>query len=70
MLTCSGVRAADVPPVFYLGIEHGLSNNEVNCIYQSRNGYFWVGTFDGLNRYDGYGFRVYRQRIGDPGSLV
>lgn len=62
--------ATGLPPVFYLGIEHGLSNNEVNCIYQARNGYIWIGTFDGLNRYDGYEFRTFRKKIGDANSLV
>ncbi|MBS0028161.1 hybrid sensor histidine kinase/response regulator transcription factor [Chitinophaga sp. 22321] len=62
--------ATSLPPVFYLGIEHGLSNNEVNCIYQARGGYIWVGTFDGLNRYDGYSFKTFRKKIGDANSLV
>src|SRR5690242_16944032 len=30
----------------------------------------WFGTYDGLNRYDGYGFQVYRNRVGDSSSLI
>lgn len=62
--------AIDFSSIFYLGIEHGLSNNEVNCIYQDRNGFMWFGTFDGLNRYDGYNFKIFRKKIGDKNSLI
>lgn len=62
--------AIDFSSVFYLGIEHGLSNNEVNCIFQSRNGFLWFGTFDGLNRYDGYQFKIFRKKLDDKNSLI
>src|SRR3982751_59466 len=61
--------AIDLPPVTYLGIEQGLSNNVVTCIYQDHSGFMWFGTYDGLNRYDGYGFKVFRNIIGDNSSL-
>jgi signal transduction histidine kinase/ligand-binding sensor domain-containing protein/DNA-binding response OmpR family regulator len=57
-------------PVSYLGIEQGLSNNAVRCIFQDHFGFMWFGTYDGLNRYDGYGFKVFRNRFNDPTSLV
>jgi len=50
-------------------VEEGLSENTVFCILQDSNGYMWFGTKDGLNRYDGTNFRVYRHIIGDPTSL-
>ncbi|WP_207513968.1 hybrid sensor histidine kinase/response regulator transcription factor [Longitalea luteola] len=56
-------------PVKYLGIEQGLSNNVVITIYQDYKGFMWFGTYDGLNRYDGYGFRIFRNVIGDSSSL-
>ena len=40
--------------------ERGLSQNSVKCIYQDKTGYLWIGTWDGLNRYDGYTFKPYR----------
>jgi len=40
-------------------IEKGLSQNSVQCILQDRKGYIWFGTWDGLNKYDGYGFIIY-----------
>ena len=61
--------ASDNHPVEYLGIERGLSNNVVTSIYQDQDGFMWFGTYDGLNRYDGYGFKVYRNIIGDSSSL-
>jgi len=66
----SPVQAFCVPPVSYLGIEQGLSNNSVTCIYQDHKGFMWFGTYDGLNRYDGYGFKVFRNKFGDTNSLV
>lgn len=47
----------------HLMLEHGLSNNWVFAILKDDRGFLWFGTQDGLNRYDGRGFKVYR---GDP----
>ncbi len=52
-----------------LTLEHGLSQNTVHCILQDRVGFIWFGTQDGLNRYDGYDFVVYRSDASDPASL-
>ena len=57
------------PPVKYLGIDQGLSNNGVLSIFQDHNGFMWFGTFDGLNLYDGYNFKVFRNVLGDSTSL-
>ncbi len=40
-------------------IEDGLSQSSVNTLYQDKSGYMWIGTNDGLNRYNGYDFKVY-----------
>ncbi len=61
--------AIDIPPIIRLGIEKGLSNNSVRSIFQDHNGYIWFGTYDGLNRYDGYDFKVFRNIINDSNSL-
>ncbi len=53
----------------YLQREQGLSNISVRCIFQDSRGFMWFGTFDGLNRYDGYEFRVFRNKFNDAGSL-
>ena len=52
-----------------LTIEDGLSQSTINCIVQDGHGFMWFGTQDGLNRYDGYEFRVYEHDAGDPHSL-
>lgn len=44
-----------------LDIRNGLSQNTVYQILQDRNGFMWFGTKDGLNRYDGMSFRVYKK---------
>ena len=48
---------------------NGLSQNAVNAIAQDRTGYIWIGTQEGLNRYNGYEFTVYEHVAGDPKSL-
>ncbi|MBX7126064.1 MAG: hypothetical protein K1X47_10255, partial [Cyclobacteriaceae bacterium] len=40
--------------------EDGLSNRHVTAIHQDKRGFIWIGTEDGLNRYDGYGFTIFR----------
>ena len=52
-----------------IGIEDGLSNSAVWKILQDSEGYMWFGTQDGLNRYDGHSFTVYRYVPEDPSSL-
>ncbi|HEV2482741.1 MAG TPA: two-component regulator propeller domain-containing protein [Puia sp.] len=67
---CIRTATAGELPVRYLGIEQGLSNNAVISICQDHNGFLWIGTYDGLNRYDGYGFKVFHNVIGDSTSLA
>ena len=69
LLFFSCIHASDDPRVEYLGIEKGLSNNTVTSIFQDHHGFMWIGTYDGLNKYDGYSFRVFRNIIGDNRSL-
>ena len=54
----------------YLGVENGLSNNIVNSLYLDRFGFMWAGTYDGLNRYDGYNFKVFRNNWGKSNTLI
>ncbi len=50
-------------------VEHGLSNNAVICSLQDKRGFLWFGTKDGLDRYDGYSFKVFRSDADDSGSI-
>ncbi len=52
-----------------LSIEQGLSQSTVACIYQDRQGFMWFGTEDGLNKYDGYSFTIYKHKPQDSTSL-
>jgi len=54
----------------HLTIEDGLSQSSVTCILQDRSGFMWFGTQDGLNRYDGYNFKVFKNDPGDSTSLT
>ncbi len=40
--------------------QNGLSDNRVTCFLKDRSGFMWIGTANGLNRYDGFQFRIYR----------
>ena len=53
----------------YLTTEHGLSQNSVLDIVQDRQGYIWIGTQEGLNRYDGHDIRLFERDAFDSTSL-
>ena len=44
-----------------LDIQDGLSQNTVNAILQDKQGFMWFGTKDGLNRFDGLSFRIFKK---------
>lgn len=46
-----------------LNLKDGLSNNYAECILQDDDGYVWIGTRDGLNRYNGHENEVYRTQL-------
>jgi len=52
-----------------LNVSSGLSQNIVESIFQGSNGFLWLGTQDGLNRYDGQDFVSYNYKIDDSTSL-
>lgn len=53
----------------HLGIAEGLSQSSVYCLYQDSKGFIWIGTFDGLSRYDGYNFRHFKYDQTRPFSM-
>lgn len=52
-----------------IGIKEGLSQGMINSICQDHFGFMWFGTMDGLNRYDGYTFKVFRNNSFDSTSI-
>src|SRR6476661_5368789 len=54
----------------YLNAADGLSHNKVQCILQDKQGYIWFGTFNGLNRYDGYTFKVFKNIPEDSSTIA
>ncbi len=53
-----------------LSHEDGVSNSFINSTHQDREGYLWIATQDGLNRYDGYEVLTYRHDPNDPASIA
>lgn len=53
----------------HLGIRDGLSDSQINSITQDSQGFIWISTSYGLNRYDGYAFKVFTRDSKDDFSL-
>jgi signal transduction histidine kinase/ligand-binding sensor domain-containing protein len=73
-LTClvsASIGFAQDSPVLFERLDHeqGLSNDAVRCLLQDRTGFLWVGTENGLNRYDGTRFTVYRNQADNLNSI-
>ncbi|GAB3505190.1 hypothetical protein GCM10027442_08190 [Emticicia fontis] len=54
----------------FLTEEDGLSNNRILCMMRDRDGFMWIGTIDGLNRYDGKHFTVFKVNHKDSTTLA
>ncbi|MDQ3110009.1 MAG: SpoIIE family protein phosphatase [Bacteroidota bacterium] len=68
LLTGITVRAQDYK-FNHLGVQNGLSQSVINCILEDDKGFMWFGTQEGLNRYDGYNFQVFKRNPEDENSL-
>lgn len=62
---------AEQPYLYFsrINVDNGLSHNKVNCILQDKRGFIWIGTEDGLNRYDGQYFTVFRNIPNDTTTI-
>nr|WKN34555.1 two-component regulator propeller domain-containing protein [Tunicatimonas sp. TK19036] len=52
-----------------LSTMEGLSSSTCLEVFQDKEGFIWVGTIDGLNKYDGYDFEIFRPELGNPSSI-
>src|SRR5690606_2098830 len=68
---CLSAGLAYAQPFYFnhYQVEHGLSNNAVLCSAQDAMGFMWFGTKDGLNRFDGYSFKVFHSDPDNPNGL-
>lgn len=64
-----GLAQEKVFTLKHLASQDGLSDNRVTCMLRDKQGFMWFGTKDGLNRFDGRDFYVFRNRANDPSSL-
>jgi len=73
LLLCIGLNAvaAVIPDMKFrrLDTRDGLSNSQINYLFQDSRGYIWIGTSYGLNRYDGYRFHTYFSDARDTMTL-
>ncbi|MBG0784592.1 MAG: GAF domain-containing protein [Anaerolineaceae bacterium] len=68
-----GVFAAEIEPGIlrfeHLEVVEGLSENTILAIFQDHQGFLWFGTREGLNKFNGYDFTIYKADPNDPDSL-
>lgn len=69
MLLCSLMSVAQDYKFKHYDVGNGLSNNKVNSVYKDNDGFLWVGTASGLNRFDGNKFRTYYSSKDDNSTL-
>ncbi|MFZ2900337.1 MAG: two-component regulator propeller domain-containing protein [Saprospiraceae bacterium] len=62
-------QEAQIGNVRRYGGEEGLSQSFINCLHRDKTGFVWVGTQDGLNRFDGHSFQPFFHDPGDTLSL-
>ncbi len=70
LLTSFGINAQQTKTIFdQYTIRDGLSHNTINCIVQDSLGFMWFGTMDGLCRFDGSNFKVYKSIPDEKNSI-
>ncbi len=70
LLVCASIRA-EIRDFYFRPVtgSHGLTQNTINAFLQDPQGFVWIGTQGGLNRYDGQDFKLFTPVPGDSDSL-
>ena len=69
-IVCQHINAQDKVLNFtHINVNSGLSQGDVRTIYQDRNGFMWFGTWDGLNKYDGFSIKTYKEQHKNTQSI-
>lgn len=70
MMTSATIVAQDVLKFEYISSKDGLSQNTVFSILTDKKGFLWIGTMNGLNRYDGKSFKIYKSQSNSSEMLT
>lgn len=70
-LTSTGTSSIPLPSYRFqsITVNDNLSHSDVNCVVQDSLGYIWIGTNNGLNRFDGYGVETFKYNLEDQRSI-
>ena len=70
LLHCSALYPQHAGDIFYnLTTANGLSSNAATSVIQDKQGFYWIGTLDGLNRFDGNSCKIFQHDENDSNSL-
>ncbi len=70
-LCCTAITYAQYNFSFtHYSSDNGLSQNSITALHKDRKGYVWIGTRDGLNKFDGYNFRIYNSQSNELSRLL
>lgn len=66
----TGLAQSDQYRFSHLDANDGLSHNQIKSFFKDSQGFLWIGTISGLNRYDGYNVKIFRNDPRNPTSIV
>lgn len=69
IIICSFVYGNESFRLSIQSTNEGLSQQDVETIIQDKQGFLWIGTYDGLNKYDGNNFQIFRHNSNDSASI-
>lgn len=65
-----GLRAEEIERFEHYTTDQGLSQNTITSIHCDSKGFMWFGTYNGLNRFDGYHFKIFQNTVNNPGIFT